>query len=169
MTDCLKCLEFKAGAWQCYATTKETGEQWFDVTLAMKLVADREPRPVRPDQMIQLLTINEFNSAHIDHVDPDKPGIVAFTDDKGTGFLIDGIHRLARCVRDKRQFFVRVIEHTEVSKIRIPNPEDFGACTLDDLLKFAEGRWDGDGTEKPMTKEAQLDWILRQIEGGTRV
>lgn len=89
----------------------------WSIELAIKICSDgRTPSAVLPEHLDVILSVNETNAAHLDHVNPDIPGIACFLDfaeDQPLLLLIDGSHRAARCRRDNIPFFVYLLSAEE--------------------------------------------------------
>jgi len=92
----------------------------FDVEAARRLVQDgREPVEVEEDGLRASVEFSRIDEAHVGHVDPVVPGLIAhiwFTDEGVTHHghvLIDGNHRAARCLRDGRPFLAYVLTEEE--------------------------------------------------------
>jgi hypothetical protein len=103
----------------------------FDVCRARELVADgRDAVEVDDDSVRYCVDTNRIHKHHVAHVDPKFPGIIAhvfFTNpDGGTAqghVLIDGNHRAARCLREKRPFFAYVLTEEESKAILLWSPD----------------------------------------------
>jgi len=96
--------------------------QWvYDVDRARKLVADgRESVELDPDDVAYCVDNSRIYKRHLDHVDPQYPGIIAHLWGPGEGgtwehghVLIDGNHRAARCLRDGLPFSVYLLSEDE--------------------------------------------------------
>ncbi len=90
----------------------------WDVELAIQMCSDgRQAVSVHPAYLDELLRINRYDPAHLEHVDPSIPGIVCaidYAEDLSPVFcLIDGTHRGALCRRDALPFFVYVLTDHE--------------------------------------------------------
>jgi len=84
----------------------------FDVNKAKKLVADGRPAiELAPQAILEILKVNYYDPNHLEHVDPEKPGILLQR--FGGLVLIDGIHRAARCQQEGRDFHVYVLNYKE--------------------------------------------------------
>ncbi|QEL15460.1 hypothetical protein [Limnoglobus roseus] len=101
-------------------TYRYLGRYEFDVDAARGLVADgREPVEVDDASVRYWLEDSKLHDQHLDHVDPRFPGILAhvwFNDgiaEHHGHALIDGNHRAARCLRDGRPFFARLLTEAE--------------------------------------------------------
>ncbi len=87
------------------------------IDLAIKFCGDgRVPFPVPLQDLETILAVNEINPAHLEHVDPNIPGI-ACTCDANDGcpllVLIDGSHRAAQCLKERRPFLVYLLTEEE--------------------------------------------------------
>jgi hypothetical protein len=89
----------------------------WSIELAIKICSDgRTPSAVLPEHLDAILSVNETNPAHLDHVDPNIPGIACLLDygaETALLLLIDGSHRAARCRRDSIPFFVYLLSAEE--------------------------------------------------------
>lgn len=103
----------------------------FDVERANELVRDgRQPVEVDEQSVRESVECSRICQAHVAHVDPSRPGIIAhvkcLADDgevvKGH-VLIDGNHRAARCLELNRPFFAFLLteEESEAILLRRPN------------------------------------------------
>jgi hypothetical protein len=117
--DCPECRGRLEG-FQIYTVTRLTDQALmaWDVGLALKICSDgRSPILIQPDQLDDMLRVNQFDPRHLDHVDPRLPGIacpVDYTDDlQPILCLIDGSHRAARRRRDGLPFFAYVLTDQE--------------------------------------------------------
>lgn len=87
------------------------------IDLAIKFCSDgRMPFPVPMQDLGTILGVNEINQGHLEHVDPRIPGI-ACTCGAINGcallVLIDGSHRAARCLKERRPFLVYTLTEEE--------------------------------------------------------
>jgi hypothetical protein len=101
MSECSLCAPFGGPEWfQLFVFE-------FDIKKANDIIAaaPREAEPCIYDPEANMIGIKK---AHLDHVDPKYPGIVATLTFKKSGekiqWVIDGNHRAARCLRDNLQF-----------------------------------------------------------------
>ncbi len=106
------------------------GAYLFDVDAAREMVADgRAPVEVEDDSVRLSMDGLRLVSEHIDHVNPEFPGIIAhvcFTDPSSEVLrghvLIDGNHRAARCLRDGRPFRAHLLTEEESEAILLRSP-----------------------------------------------
>jgi hypothetical protein len=104
----------------------------FDVDLARELVQDgRESVEVDDESVRESVNGSEINKSHVARVDPTIPGIIAhvrYQTDEGRVFnghvLIDGHHRAARCLADKRPFEAYILTPEESEEILTRRPDD---------------------------------------------
>jgi hypothetical protein len=102
----------KAGTTEVFVLTEGLDRHFFDVDRAKQLVEDgRSPVPISTSTVLQLLAVNEHEFAHLAHVDITRPGILALR--FGGVVLLDGIHRAARCLRERRPFLAYMLDHEE--------------------------------------------------------
>jgi glutamate-1-semialdehyde 2,1-aminomutase len=102
------------------------GQYLYDVDRARELVQDgRETVEVDEDTLRESIEESELDECHLDHVDPQVPGIIAhiFYDQAGETIqghvLIDGHHRGARCLRDGLPFLAYLLDETESRAVLI--------------------------------------------------
>jgi hypothetical protein len=101
-----------SGTTEVFVVTEGTDRHFFNVDRAKGIVGDgRAALAISDATVLQLLAINEYELAHLHHVDPEKPGIMALL--FGGLVLLDGIHRAACCLRDGRPFKAQVLNHEE--------------------------------------------------------
>ncbi len=73
--------------------------------------AGRRPELLLPDALAPLLAASHYEEAHLPHIDPDNPGILG---QRFTGpFLLDGVHRAARCLQQGKEFQAFVLTQEE--------------------------------------------------------
>lgn len=115
---CPECLARQEG-WQIYtARLSDQRLLAWDVELAWKFCSDgRTPTRLHRALVDEILRINQFNPLHLDHVDPNRPGIACaleyIEDTAPVLLLIDGTHRAAVCRRDDRPQFVYMLTDEE--------------------------------------------------------
>jgi len=91
----------------------------FDVTKAAELCVGATVYAFRPAEVLAFLQINVTEPRHYPHVDISRPGIVAQVnyDSRPTALaLIDGNHRAARCIMERKIFKAFVLPWLEVEK-----------------------------------------------------
>lgn len=101
--NCQRCQERRGH--QIYSVVGELGKYVFDVELARHIVGDGKHQAygIPAELLLKMLEVNEEHyAAHLDHVDPNIPGILAQR--FGGICLMDGNHRARRCLRDGRPF-----------------------------------------------------------------
>ena len=97
----------------------------YDVDQARKLVSDgREPVEIEPADVEYCVDNSRIHEQHLDHVNPEYPGILAHLWGQGHNgaiehghLLIDGNHRAARCLRDHLPFRAYVLTEDESEQI----------------------------------------------------
>ena len=102
----------------------------FDLPRARALADDgREPVEVDEESVRVSVKESEIHAAHVDHVDPTIPGIIAhvfYPTEEGeelhAHLLIDGNHRAARCLRDGLPYFAYVLTEGESRQILLKAP-----------------------------------------------
>ena len=109
--DCAECFS-RLGSAEVYTVTRKRDMALlaFDIELAHEFCQDgRVPQLIDREILDALLQVNGTTAEHIDHVDPNFPGIACPVDYTPGGQpvngLIDGSHRAARCRREGRPFF----------------------------------------------------------------
>jgi len=115
----------------------------FDVDLAREIVGDgREPIELHPDDVKHSVDTTRIYSDHVQHVDPQYPGIVAqiwYPEPNGTllhgDTLIDGHHRAARCLQDSLPYRVYVLTEEESQRILIKGPDKAEAQQIADAAR----------------------------------
>jgi glutamate-1-semialdehyde 2,1-aminomutase len=98
----------------------------FDLERARRLVGDgREPVEVDEDSLRSALEDGDLDPEHVAHVDPGRPGVIAYVQRRAedgelsTGHvLIDGHHRAARCLRERRSFTAYLLTMEESLSFR---------------------------------------------------
>jgi len=100
------------GTTEMFILTEGLDRHFFNVNRAKKLVADgRSAIAIATATVLQLLAVNEHELAHLPHVDPARPGILALR--FGGLILLDGIHRAVRCMREGKVFSAYMLDHEE--------------------------------------------------------
>jgi hypothetical protein len=110
--NCKICSQRKLGGAEVYELKGPGGSSVFDVEKAKQIVSDgRRPDPVPADALALLLVTSHYEEAHVPHVNPDSPGILG---QRFSGpFLLDGIHRAARCLGEEKVFHAFVLSQEE--------------------------------------------------------
>ena len=111
-SNCKICSQRKLGGAEVYELKGPGGSSIFDVEKAKQIVSDgRRPELVPADALALFLAASHYEEAHLPHVDPDSPGILGqrFS---GT-FLLDGVHRAARCLQQGKDFHAFVLTQEE--------------------------------------------------------
>jgi hypothetical protein len=100
------------GGAEVFELKGEAGTSLFDVEKAKQIAADgRRPQPVPADTLAQLLASSHYENAHLPHVDPAVPGILG---QRFSGlFILDGVHRAARCLHEQRAFHAHLLSQQE--------------------------------------------------------
>jgi hypothetical protein len=109
---CAICSQRKLGGAEVYELKGPGGSSVFDVEKAKQIVADgRRPVLVPPDALAPFLEASHYEETHLPHVDPDSPGILG---QRFSGlFILDGVHRAARCLHEQRDFHAYVLTQQE--------------------------------------------------------
>jgi hypothetical protein len=118
--NCSRCRDILRRGRQTYSVEGELGQYVFDVELALRIVNDgKHPTAEVPTGMLRrMLLVNaEHHAAHLDHVDPSRPGIIGQR--FGGICLIDGNHRAHRCLRDGLPFRAYLLDLAESMKCLI--------------------------------------------------
>jgi hypothetical protein len=103
----------------------------FDVDRAREITQDgRKPNLLARDDVRYAVDSSHINVAHVPHVEPRFPGIVArvrFIGKAGEivrgDVLIDGHHRAARCLQLGRPFSVYLLDYDETDEILTRRPD----------------------------------------------
>jgi hypothetical protein len=101
--DCKVCAERAQGGAEIYELSGPGGISIYDVEKAKQIVADgRRAERIPLESLSLLLVVSEYEEAHLAHVDLGKPGIIG---QRFSGpFLLDGVHRAAHYLLEKRAF-----------------------------------------------------------------
>jgi hypothetical protein len=101
--ECKICAQRAHGGAEVYELSGPGGISIYDVEKAKQIAADgRRAEQVPIAELSLLLAVSEYEEAHLAHVDTGKPGIIG---QRFRGpFLLDGVHRAARCLLEKRPF-----------------------------------------------------------------
>ena len=102
----------------------------FDVDKARQLVSDgREPVELEPDDVRFSVDTSRIYPQHVQHVNPEYPGIIAhiwYPEPDGNVLhghvLIDGHHRAARCLELERPYFVHLLTEEESREVMLVGP-----------------------------------------------
>jgi len=97
----------------------------YDVDQARKIVSDgREPVEMDDSDVAYCVDNSRIHEQHLDHVDPQYPGILAHLWGPGEDgtlehghLLIDGNHRAARCLRDGLTYRAYLLTEDESEEI----------------------------------------------------
>lgn len=124
--DCSRCTR-NGEAYRCFNRLFV-----FDIDLARELVDDgRDTIELEPEDVKYSINHSEINEMHLEHVDPQYPGIVAhlyFRDPENGEVvhahrMIDGHHRATVCQRLGRPFYVHVLTKEESIRVLMRSPE----------------------------------------------
>ena len=102
----------------------------FDVDKARQLVSDgRQPVELEPDDVRFSVDNSRIYPQHVQHVNPEYPGIIAhiwYPEPDGNVLhghvLIDGHHRAARCLQLDRPYFVHLLSEEESREVLLDGP-----------------------------------------------
>ena len=110
--DCKICSQRALGGAEIYELRGPGGTSIFDVDKAKQIISDsRRPELVSVNALTGLVADTEYDHAHMAHVDAGKPGILG---QRFSGlFLLDGMHRAARCLQEKRDFYAFALSQEE--------------------------------------------------------
>lgn len=103
----------------------------FDVDHARRLIGDgRQPVEVDPDCVRETVDETRIYPQHLEHVDTQYPGIIAYVfaylpncEEVEGHLLIDGNHRAARCLELGQPFYAHVLTREESRKIILKAPK----------------------------------------------
>ena len=109
---CAICSQRKLGGVEVYELKGEGGSSVFDVEKAKQIAAaGRRPVLVPADALAPFLEASHYEEAHLPHVGPGSPGILG---QRFSGlFILDGVHRAARCLHERRDFHAYVLTQQE--------------------------------------------------------
>lgn len=110
--ECNICSQRKLGGAEVYELKGPGGSSLFDVEKAQQIVSDgRRPEFLPREALAPLLAASRYEEAHLAHVDPARAGILG---QRFSGFfLLDGVHRAARCLQQGKDFHVFVLTPEE--------------------------------------------------------
>ena len=109
---CPVCSQRQLGGGEIYVLKGEEGLSIFDVARAVQIVSDgRHAQVIDTEAVGELLGATSYEEAHLVHVDPALPGIVGQRFQ--SRFLLDGVHRAARCLKEGRPFHAFVLSAEE--------------------------------------------------------
>lgn len=103
------------------------GDEWrrgavFNLDKAKLIVADgRRPVLVPEPQVMRFLARGDWCQMHLNHVNPERPGIAMSTSDGS--LLLDGIHRAVRCVHERRTFYAYMLKQWEPRPCFLPKED----------------------------------------------
>lgn len=111
-SNCRICSQRELGGAEVYELQGQGGSSLFDVEKAKQIVSDgRRPELLPPGTLALLLGASHYEEAHLAHVNPDSPGILA---QRFNGpFILDGVHRVVRCVQQGKDFHAFVLSQQE--------------------------------------------------------
>lgn len=111
-TGCKICAQRALGGREVFELTGAGGTSIFDVERAKQICSDgRTPQLAPADALALLLPSTHYEEAHLLHVNPDVPGILG---QRFSGaFLLDGVHRAVRCLREKKDFYAYILTQEE--------------------------------------------------------
>jgi hypothetical protein len=102
----------RANTTEVFILTEGDDRHFFNVDRAKGIVTDgRTAIPISAATVVRLLAVNEHDVAHLAHVDPGSPGILALR--FGGLVLLDGIHRAACCILENKSFHAYMLDHEE--------------------------------------------------------
>lgn len=91
---------------------EEEDRYFFNVDRAKQIVSDGRPAIAIAEATIRrFMTVNDYNPAHLPHVDPEKPGIMLQR--FGGLVLLDGIHRAVLSLGEGRAFHATMLNYQE--------------------------------------------------------
>jgi len=110
--NCKICSQRELGGEEVYELKGPGGSSLFDVEKAKQIVSDaRRPELVPADALAPLLVASHYEEAHLPHVNLNSPGILG---QRFSGsFLLDGVHRAARCLQQGKDFHAFVLTQEE--------------------------------------------------------
>jgi hypothetical protein len=155
---CRICDPRRLGGAEIYELRGEGGISVFDVGKAKQIVSDsRGAEVISEEEVRRMVEANDVEQAHLAHVHAATPGIIG---QRFNGrFLMDGGHRAARALREKRAFWARVLTRDETQACVLSQDiweSDAGlaARELRQLLK----------NNPESEAEIGVDWSVEDIE-----
>jgi hypothetical protein len=111
-SDCKICAQRELGGAEVYELKGPGGSSLFDVEKAKQIVSNGRPAELLPPGTPALLLgVSHYEESHLAHVNPDSPGILG---QRFSGpFLLDGVHRAARCLQQGKDFHAFVLTQEE--------------------------------------------------------
>jgi glutamate-1-semialdehyde 2,1-aminomutase len=124
-----ECRRCKRSSREIYLYLDRTYE--FDVDQARKIVQDgREPVEVDDESVEESVRYCEIDHDHVEHVNPAYPGIIAHVfyrtaegEEVQAHLLIDGNHRAARCLKEKRPYYAYLLTEEESRAVVVRSPD----------------------------------------------
>ncbi len=170
---CRVCEQRRLGGGEIYELRGDAGTSVYDVDLAKRTVSGRRTAElVSFDALTDLLQGSRHVEAHLAHVDPAKPGIVG---QRFNGlFLLDGLHRATRCVREHRNFSAFVLSQEEtLSALRSQDLwESNVGMAVRELRQLLAGATGSEGIEVELECSADAIEQIRKlltVEENTRI
>ena len=111
-SNCKICSQRELGGAEVYELQGPGGSSLFDVEKAKQIVSDGRRAELLPaDALAPILAASHYEEAHLAHVNPESPGILG---QRFSGFfLLDGVHRAARCLQQGKDFHAFVLTQEE--------------------------------------------------------
>ncbi|MGC2696762.1 MAG: hypothetical protein WA738_13335 [Candidatus Angelobacter sp.] len=111
-SNCKICAQRELGGAEVYELKGPGGSSVFDVEKAKQIAADgRPPELVPMDSLALLLAASQYEETHTAHVNTDLPGTLG---QRFSGpFLLDGMHRAARCLHEGKGFHAFALTQEE--------------------------------------------------------
>jgi len=111
-SNCKICAQRELGGAEVYELQGPGGSSLFDVEKAKQIISDGRRAELLPAAgLAPFLAASHYEEAHLPHVNPDSPGIFG---QRFSGlFLLDGVHRAARCLQQGKDFHAFVLTQEE--------------------------------------------------------
>jgi len=111
-SNCKICSQRELGGAEVYELQGPGGSSLFDVEKAKQIVSDGRRVELLPaGGLAPVLAASHYEEAHLAHVNPESPGI--FGQRFSGFFLLDGVHRAARCLQQGKDFHAFVLTQEE--------------------------------------------------------
>lgn len=100
------------GTIEVYVVGEGEDRYFFNVDKAKTMVGEgRAAIAIAEPSLRRMIMVNDYSPAHLDHVKPDRPGIMV--ERFGGAVLMDGIHRAVRCLKDGRIFHAYTLTYEQ--------------------------------------------------------
>ena len=113
ISDCPICsARRQKGTTEVYLISEGEDRYFFNVDKAKTMAMDGRPAIVIAESTLRrMASVNDYSKLHLAHVDPGRPGIMVRR--FGGLVLLDGIHRVVRCLEEGRVFCAWMLNYQE--------------------------------------------------------